>query len=80
MKIKKEDLENILEDESTIEIEEYHTKHDCHRTVYVSKIEDKFYKFDLEFSYNEGIQLYDDYVDAVEVRAVEKTVVDWIEV
>ena len=59
---KKEIFELWVEDESTIEIEEFATKHDCHRTVYVTKKDDKYWEYSIEDSYNDGAQIWDSYV------------------
>lgn len=75
-------LEELLENQeenSTEKINEWATKHDYHSEVYVSKIGDKFYKYILEYSYNEGCITFDyqDTVDAVEVIPVEKIAITW---
>lgn len=79
--ISKRDLiEVILESPDTKEIEQFATKHDCHRVVYVTKIEEKYYSFSIEYSYNEGMQLWDNYVKATEVKPVEKVITEWVPV
>lgn len=77
IKLTKQAVFDLLEDENTKKIEEYSTKHDCHAEVYVCKKNNKFYKFTIEFSYNDGIQIYGDFVEAVEVKEVEKVIKDW---
>lgn len=72
-------LDEILEDPNTIKIDEWATKHDCHQELYVAKIDDKFYRFTLEFSYNNGIQDFDyqEFIWAEEVRPVEVKTIKW---
>ncbi len=57
-------------------IKEHGGKHDLTWKTYVFPKDDKFYKFEVEHSYNEGIQIYCD-ITAVEVKQVEKTVKVW---
>lgn len=55
-------------------IDEYPTKHDCHCEVYVKKVGDKFYQVTAEFSYNDGLQMWEDYMELEEVVPYEVTV------
>lgn len=75
--IAEEDLFELwIEDESTIEVESFPTKHDCHVTVYVTKKDDKYWKYSVESSYNNGIQIYGK-IKAVEVEPVEVKAIEW---
>lgn len=74
---KEEVIENWLEDSSTIEIEEYATKHDCHAVIYVTKNDDKYWKYTIEYSYNDGIQVWGDTITVTEVKPVEVLVTKW---
>lgn len=74
---KKEIFDLWVEDESTIEIEEFATKHDCYQTDFVTKKDNKYWSYSIEFSYNDGAQIWGDFVEATEVRPVEKTVITW---
>lgn len=73
---KKEIFDLWVEDESTIEIEEFATKHDCHRVVYVTKKDDKYWEYSIEYSYNDGAQIWGD-INATEVRPVEVKTIKW---
>lgn len=74
---KKEVFESWVEDESTIEVDEWATKHDCHRVIYVTKKDDKYWEYSIEYSYNDGAQIWDDFVEAHEVRPVEVKSIKW---
>ena len=73
--INKEELSELLEQDGTIEIEEYATKHDCHHTNSIVYKGDKAYQVGYETSYNEGI-LYDRF-ELIEVEPYEVTVTKW---
>jgi hypothetical protein len=75
---KKEAME-LFDTDRLEKIDTYPTKHDCHADVYVIEKDGKHYSLTLEFSYNDGIQLWGDII-ATEVKPVEKTVIDWIPV
>jgi len=75
----KENIWELLEDPDTIEIKELSAKHNCHYEYYVSKIDEKYYMYRLQFSYNDGLQLYGD-VKLEEVKPVEKVIIDWVKV
>lgn len=72
-------LEEILESPDLIKIDEFATKHDYHMEVYVIKLGDKYYKFNLEYSYNEGIITFDycKEIEAIEVRPVKVETTEW---
>ena len=77
IKIPKNEIFDLwTEDESTVEIEEFATKHDCHRVVYVTKKDDKYYQYSIEYSYNDGAQIYGD-IEAYEVRPIEVIKIEW---
>lgn len=76
MKITKQNVWDWVEDKSTIEIDKYPTKHDYHATVYVTKKDDKFWRYALDFSYSDGLQFYYD-IEPEEVKPIEKTVITW---
>ena len=82
MKLNKEQIEELIENPNTKKIDEWAGKHDYHYEVFVSKIEDKYFQYTLEYSYNEGLISFDynDYVEAVEVRPVEVKTIKWEEV
>lgn len=79
IKITEEELYNWLDDESTIEIGTERYKHDMNWVTYVTKKDDKWYKYTVVHSYNEGLQVWGD-TEAVEVKQVEKIVTTWEEV
>ena len=72
-------LEEILESPDLITLGDDAGKHDCHYTTYVAKINDRYYQFSLEYSYNNGIQdfEYQDEIEAWEVRPVEVKTIKW---
>lgn len=72
-------MEDILESSNTKKTDEWAGKHDYHYESYVTKIEDKYYEFTLEYSYNDGCITFDyqDYIEAVEVRPVEVKRIEW---
>ncbi len=74
-------MEGLLEDPDTVKINEFATKHDYHTEVYVGKIEDRYYKFSVEFSYNEGVISFDyaDHIEGTEVKPYERVVTEWRE-
>ena len=82
MKLTKQQIEEILESPVTTQIEESAGKHDYHFETYVTKIDDKYYKFTLEYSYNEGLISFDygDTVEGREVRPVEVKTIEYFEV
>lgn len=80
IEIPKQEIYDILEDENTIKIKEGAGKHDCHIETYVCKKDDKFYTFSISVSYQEGIQLYTDFITATEVKPIKKTIIDWVPV
>ncbi len=76
IELNKKEIHEIIEEETTVLISESPTKHDCHLSEYVFKRGDKFYRFDVECSYNDGLQIYGE-IDAVEVKQIEKIVKVW---
>ena len=72
IKLNKKELINWIDDADKVDV--YPTKHDCHCSVYVKKVGDKFYRVKAEFSYNDGLQMWDDYVELEEVVPYEVTV------
>ena len=70
----KEELEELIENGEIIK--ELSGKHDCHYEVYVIEKNNKFYQFEVEFSYNEGIQ-FNPPMDGEEVEKVEVTTAIW---
>lgn len=76
IKLTKDEIIEIIEDNTTKLIKETPTKHDCSSSEYVFAKDDKFYMFDVEYSYNDGLQIYGDTI-ATEVKQVEKIVKVW---
>jgi hypothetical protein len=67
----KQDVFDVLEDGLCKCVSETAGKHDCTTTTYVFPRDGKHYMFTLDHSYNEGLQLYDDSIQAVEVEPFE---------
>jgi len=72
-------MEDLLVSEDTKKIDEWATKHDCHIESYVFKQDDTYYRFNLEYSYNNGVVSFDygDTIVAYEVEPVEVTIIEW---
>jgi len=79
IEITKDEIDDWLYDASTIKIGSEPLKHDYHTDTYVTKRGEKYYMYDVIYSYNEGMISYDYYggVQAVEVTPVEKITIDW---
>ena len=77
-KMTKEEIYDLLEGDNTVEVSATPGKHSSSWRRYRTKIDEKYYEFSLEFDYSWGLQ-HDsgDYVEFVEVRPVEKTIIDW---
>lgn len=73
--VDKEELEELLEQDGTIELETYPTKYDYHITEYIVYKNDKTYKVNVESGYNNGIK--DDEFELTEVEPYEVTVTKW---
>ena len=74
----RDEIEELVDDDETIELPSEYLKHDIVLMTYIAKHEDKFWKFSFERSNNEGWLIYGD-IDAVEVKKKEKVVIDWVE-
>lgn len=75
----REELEELVEQESTILISEEYQQHDITLLTYVAKVENSYYQFSFERSDDNGWQIYGS-VDAVEVKPQEKIVIEWVKV
>lgn len=73
--INKEELLELLEQDGTIQIDEYATKHDCHIETSVVYKDNKTYQVSVEYSYNEGI-VYDKF-NLYEVEPYKVEVTKW---
>lgn len=73
--VDRKELCELLEQDGTIEIEQWATKHDCHTTQYIVYKRDKTYQVFVESSYNYGIQ--DNKFELVEVEPYQETVTKW---
>ena len=80
IKIPKSEIYDILEDENTVKIGSHPYKHDMTFKNYVCKKDNKYYAFTLVYSYNDGLQLYDKFVDADEVEPKEVKTIQWVPV
>lgn len=74
IKLTKPEIYEIIEDATLIK--ETPTKHDFSSSRYVFGKDDKFYMFDVEYSYNDGLQIWGD-ITATEVKQVDKIVKVW---
>lgn len=74
-----EQLFDILKDPSTTEVEVSPGKHDCTYYTCVTKINEKYYEFSYEASYNDGIQFWNS-INLIEVRPVEVITIKWVKV
>ena len=72
----KEQLYNLIERPSTIEISTNPWKYDYTIHTCVTKIGDKHYKFSYVTSYNEGTQFWNP-IELIEVKPVEVTTIKW---
>jgi len=76
--ITKEKALDLIEDQLTIKLECAPGKHDMTKHNYVFEHDDgRYYKFGVDISYNEGIQIYGDTVKAIEVIPVQVTKTEW---
>jgi len=78
IQITKEKALDLIEDQLTIKLECAPGKHDMTKHNYVFEHDDgRYYKFGVDISYNEGIQIYGDTVKAIEVIPVQVTKTEW---
>ena len=73
--VDKKELRELLEQDGTIEIEQWATKHDCHMTEYIVYKGEKTFQVFVESSYNNGIE--DNKFELVEVEPYQETVTKW---
>jgi hypothetical protein len=73
------EIEDLVDEGVAIEINSRPFKHDIVLTTYVAKVEELYWKFIIESSYNEGWCEYQFPIDAVRVSPREVSHIEWVE-
>lgn len=76
MKISKDEIFNVLEEDRIIETDRYPGKHGVHYKTYVLPRDGKWWQFTLEFHPYDGINRDED-IQCFEVIPIERTITSW---
>lgn len=69
---------SLIENNTTTQIKEFIDSYGYHTKVYVTKINEKYFKYKVKFCYDEGI--ISENIELVEVKPVEKVIIDWVKI